>query len=303
MPTSQVARAAAQATAHSDNRGTRQLVENSSNGDKCALGGCMRGSSCSMALLRTTLGAGIKLPRYLWYASVSSPICRSEINRHCGLKSLVAHKLRVLCYGTSQMWHLASEAKYLADVSDTGRTVPMSVLFLMPCHSTPWHASLHPYRMERLRALDCSPPPPPTESTADVGQTGGEGALGILHETDLFYSDPEVVALKLLDEYQEEQQSKSHASPLGYTHIAMFSDMAAKLQPLLEQRGFSFSRRTATAADHTSRSRDGDAVHFFHAHIIDDSRASSELVLVTNQFGREKPTQFPQDGTAGSPGA
>ncbi len=228
--------------------------------------------------------------------------CRSELNRHCDLKPLVPHEWGVLCYGTSQMWHLTSEAEHLADVFDTRGTVPMSVLFLMPCHSTPWHASLHPYRMERLRALDCSPPPP-TGSTADVGRTGGEDVLGVPHETDLFYSDPEVVALTLLDEYREEQQSKSHANPVGYTHIAMFSDMAARLQPLLEQRGFSFSRSNASAADHTSRSRVGDAVYFFHAHIIDDSRASSELVLVTNQFGREKQTQFPQDGASGSPGA
>jgi hypothetical protein len=172
----------------------------------------------------------------------------------------------------------------------------MSVLFLMPCHSTPWHASLHPYRMEHLRALDCSPPPPSTESTADISQNDHP------HETDLFYSDPEAVTLKLLDEYREEQQFKSHMNPVGYTHIAMFSDMAARLQPLLEQRGFSFSRRNATAADHTAYSRVGDAVHFFHAHIIDDDRASSELVLVTNQVRREKQTHWSKDGAPGSPG-
>ena len=155
---------------------------------------------------------------------------------------------------------------------------------------------------ERLRALDCSPPPPATESTADLSHSDREGAFGTPHETDLFYSDPEGVTLKLLDEYQEEQQSKSHTNPVGYTHIAMFSDMAAKLQPLLEQRGFSFTRRNTTAADPTPISRGGDAVHFFHAHVIDDDRASSELVLVTNHVGREKQMQFLPNGAIEKPG-
>ena len=183
------------------------------------------------------------------------------------------------------MWHLASEAKQLADVSGNTDTVPMSVLFLMQCHSTPWHASLHPYRMERLRALDCSPPPPPpTAFAAGVGgNDNGANALEAPHETDLFYSNPEAITLKLLDDYQEEQQSKSHVNPAGYTHVAMFGDMAARLQPLLEQRGFFFGRRYANAAHDGPNLRVGDAVHFFHAHIVDDNRSSSELVLVTNQ--------------------
>ena len=100
------------------------------------------------------------------------------------------------------MWHLASEAKQLTDMSGNTGTVPMSVLFLMPCHSTPWHASLHPYRMERLRALDCSPPPPPTAFAVAAGQNGGASTLTAQHETDLFYSSPEAITLKLLDDYQ-----------------------------------------------------------------------------------------------------
>ena len=186
------------------------------------------------------------------------------------------------------MWHLASEAKQLTDMSGNTGTVPMSVLFLMPCHSTPWHASLHPYRMERLRALDCSPPPPPTAFAVAAGQNGGASTLTAQHETDLFYSSPEAITLKLLDDYQEEQ-SKLHINPAGYTHVAMFGDMAARLRPLLEQRGFLFGRQKATAAHDGSNLRVGGAVHFFHAHIVDDDRASSELVLVTHQvWARER---------------
>lgn len=188
------------------------------------------------------------------------------------------------------MWHLASEARQLATVTGSSYNVPMSVLFLMPCHSTPWHASLHPYRMERLRALDCSPPPPPKCSTLDLCHTNQTDVLETPHETDIFYSNPEAMATKLLDEYQEEQRSNSHPDPRGYTHIAMFSSMAARLQPLLEERGFSFRRRDMTATDHDKDLSPGGAVHFFHAHIIDDDRASSELVLVANWLRRSQET-------------
>jgi phosphatidylinositol glycan class B len=140
----------------------------------------------------------------------------------------------------SAIWHLADEADRL--VAAGGDSGAMSVLFLMPCHSTPWHASLHPHRLQ-LRQLDCSPPPPPPP-----------GELEAPHETARFYADPEGVAGALLD-----------ADRTGITHVAMFGDMAARLRPALERRGFGYG---------------GAAARFFHAHLIDDDRASAELVVV-----------------------
>ena len=58
--------------------------------------------------------------------------------------------------------------------------------FVMPCHSTPYHASLH--RSDaRLRFLDCSPPPPPLTGAAeapgrveeDVEAASDAGAAGM----------------------------------------------------------------------------------------------------------------------------
>ena len=149
----------------------------------------------------------------------------------------------------SAIWHLADEADQL--VAAGGDSSAMSVLFLMPCHSTPWHASLHPHRMQ-LRQLDCSPPPPPPPGEREAP-----------HETDRFYADPEGVAGGLLDEDRT-----------GITHVAMFSDMAARLQPLLERRGFGYGEEAESAAR-----------RFFHAHIIDDDRASAELVVVRRGGG------------------
>ena len=157
--------------------------------------------------------------------------------------------------------------------------------------------------MERLRALDCSPPPPPASSTATAEHTGGTDIVNTPHETDLFYSNPEVMTLKLLDEYQEEEHPNSDATRAGYTHIAMFSDMATRLQPLLEKRGFSFSRRDATPANNDSKKAVGGATHFFHAHIIDDDRASSEIVLVTNQASLEKAIRDSNCGKTGTGGS
>lgn len=157
--------------------------------------------------------------------------------------------------------------------------------------------------MKRLRALDCSPPPPAASATADAEHTGDTDSGNTLHETDLFYSNPEVMTLQLLDEYQEEEYPNPDATRAGYTHIAMFSDMATRLQPLLEQRGFSFSHRDATLANDDSKKAVGGATHFFHAHFIDDDRASSEIVLVTNQASLEKATRDSNRGKTGTGGS
>ena len=114
------------------------------------------------------------------------------------------------------------------------------------------------------------------------------------HETDLFYSDPETMALKLLDDYDHGYESGGGGGSGGggYTHVAMFSDMANRLQPLLERKGFSFAP-AAAAANATDSSGGGGgggggAVRFFHAHIIDDDRASGEIVLVSNLAALEE---------------
>ena len=139
-------------------------------------------------------------------------------------------------------------------------------------------------------------------SAVDAEHNGATVMVNTPHETDLFYSNPEVMTLKLLDEYQDEEHPNSDATRAGYTHIAMFSDMATRLQPLLEERGFSFSRRDATAANDNSKKAVGGATHFFHAHIIDDDRASSELVLVTNQASLEKAILDSSRGKTGTGG-
>ena len=87
----------------------------------------------------------------------------------------------------------------------------LGVLFLMPCHSTPFHASLHPHRL-RLRNLDCSPPPPPPQ------RHGHTVEWEPMDETARFYAAPEREAAALLEEGG------------GYTHVVMFSDMAHTLR-------------------------------------------------------------------------
>ena len=145
----------------------------------------------------------------------------------------------------SAIWHLAQEAE-AASLMEGGPAI--RAIFLMPCHSTPFHASLHPHQIE-MDFLDCSPPPPETA-----------GPEIPVDETTRFYQNPALVAEQLLVPW-----GPPGVPPREYTHVFMFDSMAQTLAALLREKGYIEQAR------------------FFHSHpaLQSDDRQSSYLVVFT----------------------
>lgn len=101
--------------------------------------------------------------------------------------------------------------KYLHD-EDVIR--PANVLFLMPCHSTPYYSYLHRY--VKMRFLTCEP---------NLNQD-----VGYVDEAEQFYNDP----VRWLD--AEFTQLAAHKQP---THIVYYSSLHDTLLPYLNQYNYS----------------------------------------------------------------
>lgn len=124
--------------------------------------------------------------------------------------------------------HLAAEAEAAVAIGEGG--TQLRVLFLMPCHSTPFHASLHPHRLE-MRFLDCSPPPPPPPPRSHT--PGALAPPAVLSEDSAFYADPEAGAATLLD-----GNSSGDGGRRRYTHVVAFDRLAERLAAVLGDRGY-----------------------------------------------------------------
>lgn len=124
------------------------------------------------------------------------------------LRTYGHHQLIVLGY-TSVVHQRGPDATlaWLRNQRDSVR----SVLWLMPCHTTPWSTHLHsllvPPRQVCRRFLDCSPPL----------ETLRSGATPELDEADRFFAHPV--------EFLRQDRDLSSASPLP-SHVIAYGDVA-----------------------------------------------------------------------------
>ena len=90
-----------------------------------------------------------------------------------------------------------------------------SILFLMPCHSTPFYSHIH--KNIHMRFLDCSPPLHKNTSHSV--------------ESDLFFEDPQNFTHKIFLDY------KTQNKPFP-THVALFRPVEEFVKEVLFQLGF-----------------------------------------------------------------
>jgi phosphatidylinositol glycan class B len=108
------------------------------------------------------------------------------------------------------------------------------VLFLMPCHSTPFHS--HVGHGIELEFLDCSPSGYRPAMSLDVDCIKGaeKGALQYgLDEADRFYQDPEEFLKCAYPPQGWVRKKKGHGNRLP-THVVMFSGLAPRIQTFCE---------------------------------------------------------------------
>jgi len=90
-----------------------------------------------------------------------------------------------------------------------------SILFIMPCHSTPWQSHLH-HPNATLRFITCEPPSPGTELAT------------YQDESDLFYADPSSGIKNLLEEGPTAQNAV----------VVLFQALQPVAAPILSEKGF-----------------------------------------------------------------
>ena len=142
-----------------------------------------------------------------------------------------------------------------AQAQATSRHADPSVLFLMPCHSTPLYSEIH--REIRVRSLDCAPrghrPPHGLDRNCSQGALAEE-----LDEADRFYSDPQAF-LRCAFETGEPPVSAPLAS-----HIVCFADLASTIAPFLQRQGYR------------------PVLRVFHTHLPLESRISTHIHVYAN---------------------
>ena len=98
-----------------------------------------------------------------------------------------------------------------------------SVLFLMPCHSTPYYS--HFNRNIPMRFIPCEPPL----------KELGHGETNYQDETNVFFESP-----KEFIQLYFNNQTMSRFKPYQWTsHIVMFDSLAPQISSELDQQGYS----------------------------------------------------------------
>lgn len=131
-----------------------------------------------------------------------------------------------------------SVVHYLRDTPDVS-----SVGFLTPCHSTPWHSTLHrPDLVANLWFLTCEPPLHLAQGTLDAVKAYRD-------ELDQFFDDPiGFVQVKLADE---------SARP---SHLVIFEPMESVLGEFLHDARYTECRRFFNSYSHWDLRRCGDII-------------------------------------------
>ncbi|KAH0936918.1 hypothetical protein HID58_004379 [Brassica napus] len=133
---------------------------------------------------------------------------------------------------------------YLSEEAYKGRV--KSILFLMPCHSTPYYSTLH--SNIPMLFLDCTP----------------SEEKGKLDESDRFMMDPLGIVSELAGNWSEPP-----------SHIVMFASEERKLRDFIIQHSF----REARTFDFNSNVK-----RFFHAHFKVDRDLQSSVVVYSNNI-------------------
>ncbi|CAG7891656.1 unnamed protein product [Brassica rapa] len=133
---------------------------------------------------------------------------------------------------------------YLSEEAYKGRV--KSILFLMPCHSTPYYSTLH--SNIPMLFLDCTP----------------SEEKGKLDESDRFMMDPLGFVTELAGNWSEPP-----------SHIVMFASEERKLRDFIIQHSF----REARTFDFNSNVK-----RFFHAHFKVDRDLQSSVVVYANNI-------------------
>ncbi|VEL34408.1 unnamed protein product [Protopolystoma xenopodis] len=141
----------------------------------------------------------------------------------------------------------------------------MSVLFLMPCHSTPFYSHIH--ANITLRQLDCSPKSAILTATEPVKPNSWRASD--LDEADAFFADP-VAWLRAEFPLATGQVDSIHSIKLP-THLVLFSHLVEKHTDATElKRLFSdWGYHRCGDLFHThfpTHSRHGTRVYIFCAH-------------------------------------
>lgn len=136
------------------------------------------------------------------------------------------------------MFYLYKEAK-----KELQNDATMSVLFLMPCHSTPYYSYIH--RNISMYFLTCEPN---LKSNSD----------DYLDEADRFYEDPDVWLKQRYD--SGPWLISSSATDQLPTHIVMFDELYLRIPSWLRQHDFHFCDK------------------FFHSH-FPEGRSSGSVVV------------------------
>ncbi|CAF2136068.1 unnamed protein product [Brassica napus] len=140
--------------------------------------------------------------------------------------------------GTEDAMNYLSEEAYKGSVK--------SILFLMPCHSTPYYSTLH--SNIPMLFLDCTP----------------SEEKGKLDESDRFMMDPLGIVSELAGNWSEPP-----------SHIVMFASEERKLRDFIIQHSF----REARTFDFNSNVK-----RFFHAHFKVDRDLQSSVVVYSNNI-------------------
>ncbi|XP_018512366.1 GPI mannosyltransferase 3 isoform X1 [Brassica rapa] len=135
---------------------------------------------------------------------------------------------------------------YLSEEAYKGRV--KSILFLMPCHSTPYYSTLH--SNIPMLFLDCTP-----RGFASLVFLSNSEEKGKLDESDRFMMDPLGFVTELAGNWSEPP-----------SHIVMFASEERKLRDFIIQHSFREVKR------------------FFHAHFKVDRDLQSSVVVYANNI-------------------
>jgi phosphatidylinositol glycan class B len=155
------------------------------------------------------------------------------------LAFLLISNLGAACYFAR--WHQTGCIAVIDHLRVESKSV-QSVLFLMPCHSTPFYGRLH--RKVPMRMLDCAPP-------VDALSHRVFGLEGYVDEADRFYKDPVGMSRGLLDG--------------SHSHVLLF-------EALLQADGMAQVLTSSGYRLHRS---------FFNSHFNPDARRRGNILLYT----------------------
>lgn len=212
-----------------------------------------------------------KEPRFLYPClSLLCVVCARGWHR-CTLSSWGPRRVRaaaavvalasLVLWAYCACWHQRGVIEVMHELANRAHsrlgTAHLAVLFLTPCHATPFYVAVH--KNITMRGLDCSPPPPllplplSLPTAAVTGEASSFSSFDAMDESDAFSADPE-------------RFFAQHGGPAlflaPYNVVVLFSSMAERLGTLLGAQGFS------------------ECARFFQAHVaVDRERVASVIML------------------------